>query len=296
MKPRTTLSMAVIIMTIVLSSPRFLAEFPARNEPLSGAAHNQIADRVATPEDGKTESASLTNAGISSSSLVEARFNEQVNQHGPLVVETSVAQIIPGEFFRNTKSLAPAKFELAVPKFVAGSTCKMSPEELEKSFNTSMNQYDLSLMSSIPESAGILDLNFYMEYRGKYYQLSLEPLSESLDKYQLTLIQSSSEDFTTDTERFVSGRLDPLQHYPSQDEAISELRRLIKEYSEQGARWGTRTALLTNKVENQGMSEASAKNSRVLRIELHDGKVRGFMNHQQECHLNIEGNLDCRCW
>jgi hypothetical protein len=302
MKLRATLSIFVIASTLWLSSHIFMAEFSAKSVAENDSSQKLFSDPNGNPttsfpgRDSAVGADANRFSATSSSSLNDAKFKELVSTHGPILVDASVSAVSPADFFKSTQSFVPAKYELNVPKFVAGGTCRRSSEELEKSFRTSIGQSDVALKSFIPGSVSIIDLNFYMAYRGKYYQLSLEPMSDTLDKYQLTLIQSSSDDFTTDTERFVSGRLDPLQHYPSQEEALAELRKLILEYSEQGARWGTRTALITNKTSIQGASDVPVKDEKIFRVEVHDGNVRGFLNHQQECHLNVEGKLDCRCW
>ncbi|MEN9825024.1 MAG: hypothetical protein RI953_769 [Pseudomonadota bacterium] len=302
MKPRATLSIVVIAATLWLSSPVFMTEFSAKSVPENISSKPQFLGPYGNPNTSTSGRDSTVGAdenrfsAMSSSSLNDAKFKELVSRHGPMLFDAAVSAVSPAQFFKSTQSFVPAKFQLNIPKFIAGGACRRSSEELEKSFRTSLGQSDVALKSFIPGSVSIIDLNFYMAYRGKYYQLSLEPLSDTLDKYQLTLIQSSSEDFSADTERFVSGRLDPLQHYPSQDEALAELRKLILEYSEQGARWGTRTALLANKTGIQGASDVPLKDEKFFRVEVHDGNVRGFLNHQQECHLNVEGKLDCRCW
>ncbi|MFZ9519075.1 MAG: hypothetical protein ACO3A4_01225 [Silvanigrellaceae bacterium] len=303
MNVRLPISMGIVAAVFWLSSPIFLSQYPAKNlSDGESSTYRSPSPNSSSSESRRSPGPELMggnfNRNQASSSLDNPDINDAVSNHPPLQPAPRTGYIPTVEFFTRTQANPPVKFDLVVPKFVAGGPCKRNSEDLERSFQETLSRNLQSVNSFVPDSLGIVDLNFYMQFRGKYYQLSLEPISETLESYQLTLIQSSSPDFTANTERLAFGRLDPLQRYPSAGEALAELQKLIGEYTSQGARWGTRTALLTNKVVKSPLpTNAPLTNaSPTFRIEMHNGHVHGFMNHQQECHLNKDERLDCRCW
>jgi|GEM_PF-724498 len=194
----------------------------------------------------------------------------------------------PGDFFRKLNPKLSERFVMPEPRFKPHKNCKRNGAQLRQSFKDSLSRLELSGEQLLPEKGAILDLNFYFQHAEKYYQLSMEPTSRSLADYRITLLQSTSPDFSTELMRIDDGKMSQFQQLQRLD-ALTSLRLLVDDYSAQGARWGARTTLLADSLD-------SSEDKTRTKVEFHNGALRGFMNNQQECHLADDNSLECLCW
>jgi len=216
--------------------------------------------------------------------------------HADFQKTSNLRRVYPEAFLTKLTQTPPLRFAASAATFQPHESCKKSSAELTDSFRISMEETKLNVLEFIPETAHIVDLNYYFEYKGHYFQLSLEPIEHGARKYQLSLIRSPDPRFSTGVEKLPSPLNQSLPSILTHEEAIRGLRNLIHEYTEQGARWGSRSVLVDD---SQVMFEEkfnSTQQKIPTRVEFHDGRVHGFMNHQQECHLAVNEILECMCW
>lgn len=298
MKSKKWVSFVVITLAFGLSSLFWQVEFRARfddTHPTLRSGRNQrmnpgISENINIEPH---ESLSGRNAVEGLSDRKGSGMNDLPHTHG--LTDSRVQRFTPGEFFIRTEAELPSEYEISQPRFAAHPRCQRSVQELEDSYRRSMSVAQLSGQALLPDQGRIVDLNIYFELAGIYHQISLEPLDTNLTRYQISLVQSSQQDFSEDVERFVSPRLDPLQQYLTQREAVEQLQLTLQQYAARGARWGARTALLTNRQDFSRDNPMSTSDD-FTTIEYNRGQVRGFMNKTQECHATESGELECICW
>lgn len=218
--------------------------------------------------------------------------NQRMSRPHSTYPQTSWRQHIPGEFFKALQGQITERYSSAEPEFKAHKSCKKSPVQLLSSFRESVNKGQLSGDRLIPEQGALLDFNIYFKHAGKFYQLSMEPLSRKMDEYKISLIQSSSHDFMVNLVRIDDGGISQMTQLSRLD-AVTQLKNLMDDYSSQGAQWGTRTLLLASLELRDNHPHDETEKSAM--VEYHNGAVRGFMNNQQECHLGSDGKLECLC-
>jgi hypothetical protein len=202
----------------------------------------------------------------------------------------TLMKVNPASFFLETSRFPPSSFTILKTEFFPHSQCPLTPAALRESFDSSIRNKKLLSTAFIPDSEKILDLNLYFEFQNKFYQLSLEPSADQSGSFEVSLIQSEDAQFSASVRRIPNSDGDLKSVFRSQDEALREIKKLVREYTGAGARWGSRTVLLTGEEEHRG-----AGKSETVRIELNNGQVRGFLNHRQECHLAIQNTLECMC-
>ena len=217
-------------------------------------------------------------------------------QHPEFQKVNRLKKVEPEEFLRKLTRNPPMRFAASASAFQPHESCKRSAAELSDSFRVSMDEAKLNVSEFVPESGFIVDLNFYFKYRSHYFQLSLQPVARGARKYQLSLIRSPDPRFSTTVEKLSSPLNQSLPTILTHEEAIRGLRDLIQEYTDQGARWGSRSVLVSESPVMFEEKSDSTPQKIPTRVEFHDGRVHGFMNHQQECHVAENETLECMCW
>ena len=209
-----------------------------------------------------------------------------------LFPKTKWTHYTPGQHFKTLNAAVSDKFESPEPVFRPHPSCRKDKIQLKSSFTENIKMTQLTGAHLIPDQGAIYDLNLYFTLNKRFHQLSMEPKSAKLDEYRISLIQSGSQDFSLDVVRIADGRLNQLTHL-SRQEAGTQLKSLIEEFSAQGAHWGSRTTILAHLVLTEDSMQQDLKKSTI--VEYHNGAIRGFMNDQQECHLSDDGWLECLC-
>jgi hypothetical protein len=295
MKKNLVASLLMICAAILISSPVVKMELPAldlNNE--NGKALMRSAIEYERTNLSPFELQQKNEVHISLNEESSAEVNQIPQEPDNAMPPNSLVRMHnPGDFFRRLNVKPIERFQIKEPRFRAHKSCNRNSNQLQQSFRETMKDSELTGEQVLPEGGAILDLNFYFQHAGKYYQLSMEPLSRTLEEYRISLLQSSSPDFSTELSRVEDGRMSQLQQLARLD-AITNLKLLIDDYTAQGARWGTRTILLADASEHA--VGAAVQSKMRTKVEFHDGALWGFMNGQQECHLAEDNALECLCW
>ena len=291
MKGRLTTLSGVLLLASWLTSPIDDTSLQARTLPPEQNSP-EITLRIPSTERINEFSGVTSVAGKKDETVLKFAESGMTEEKVPDGFDSeTLMKVNPASFFLETSRFPPSSFTILKTEFKPHAQCPLTPAALKESFESSIRNKKLLSPAFIPDSEMILDLNLYFEFQNRFYQLSLDPSEEQSGSFEVSLIQSADAQFSASVRRIPNSDGDLKSVFRSQDEALREIKKLVREYTGAGARWGSRTVLLTGEGEDR-----IAGKSETVRIELNNGQVRGFLNHRQECHLTIHNMLECMCW